>query len=81
MEPIQDRLVRKMDLNSYLLTLSSYLRFTSTIYHELSYAFLDIEKRQLTYLLANNQIMSNINEDKTLEYTKLNRNKIREKIS
>ena len=51
------------------------------MYHELNYAFLDIDKRQLTYLLANNHIMSNINEDKTVEYTKLNKNKIREKTS
>ena len=36
-------------------------------------SFLDIEKRRLIYLLANNQITSNINEDKTVEYTKLNK--------
>ena len=48
---------------------------------QINYVFLDIEKRRLTYLLSNNQITSNINEDKTVEYTKLNKTKIREKIS
>ena len=39
--------------------------------------FLWYWKRRLTYLLVNNQITSNINEVKTIEYAKLNKNKIR----
>ena len=39
-----------------------------------------LKKRRLTYLLANNQITSNINEDKTVEHTKLNKNQIRENL-
>ena len=39
----------------------------------IKYAFLDIGKRRLTYLLANNQITSNINQDKNVEYTKLDK--------
>ena len=38
-------------------------------------------KKAPTYLLANNQIASNINQGKTIEHTKLNKNEIREKIS
>ena len=38
-------------------------------------------KKAVTYLLANNQIPSNIGQGKIVEYTKLNKNEIREKIS
>ena len=38
-------------------------------------------KKALTHLLANNQIASNIDQGKTVEYTKLNKKEIREKIS
>ena len=38
-------------------------------------------KKALTYLLVNNQIASNIDQGKTVEYTKLNKNEIRVKIS
>ena len=41
---------------------------------------MDIEKSQLTYLLANNQITTNINEDKTVEYTKLNKTRLGKKF-
>ena len=37
-------------------------------------------KKALTYLLAINQIASNTDQGKTVEYTKLNKNEIREKI-
>ena len=38
-------------------------------------------KKALTYLLANNQIASNIDLGKIVEYTKLNKNEIKKKIS
>ena len=38
-----------------------------------------ILKKAMTYLLANNQITSNIDQGKTVEYTKLNKNEIRKK--
>ena len=38
-------------------------------------------KKALTYLLENNQMTSNIDQIKTGEYTKLNKNEISEKIS
>ena len=38
-------------------------------------------KKALTYLLANKQMVTNIDQGKTVEYTKLNKNKIREQIS
>ena len=39
-----------------------------------------MSKKALTYLLVNNQVASNIDQSKTVEYTKLNKNEIREKI-
>ena len=38
-------------------------------------------KKAPTYLLTNNQIASNIDQGKTVEYTKLNKKEIREKNS
>ena len=38
-------------------------------------------KKALTYLLANKQMATNIDQGKTVEYTKFNKNKIREQIS
>ena len=38
-------------------------------------------KKALTYLLANKQMATNSDQGKTVEYTKLNKNKIREQIS
>ena len=38
-------------------------------------------KKALTYLLANNQIVFNIDQGETVEYNKLNKNEIKEKIS
>ena len=38
-------------------------------------------KKALTYLLTNKQMVTNIDQGKTVEYTKLNKNKIREQIS
>ena len=38
-----------------------------------------ILKKAMTYLLANNQITSNIDQGKTVKYTKLNENEIRKK--
>ena len=39
-----------------------------------------ILKKAMTYLLANKQITSNIDQGKTVEYTKLNKNEIWKKI-
>ena len=38
-------------------------------------------KKAPTYLLANNQIVFNIDQGKTVEYNKLKKNEIKEKIS
>ena len=38
-------------------------------------------KKALTSLLANNQITFSTDQGKIVEYTKLNKNKIREKLS
>ena len=58
------------------------LRIASTIYQELNYALLDVKKRhRLTFMLANKQIASKIDQGKTVEYTKLNKDEIMEKNS
>ena len=36
-------------------------------------------KKALTYLFANNQIATNIDQGKIVKYTKLNKNEIKEK--